>query len=284
MLLSVVVSTYNQPVWLEKVCWGLARQTDREFEVLVADDGSGPDTGALIGRAATLIGAPVCHLWHEDRGFRKCVILNQAIRAARGDYLVFLDGDCIPRSDFLAVHRCLATPGRFLSGGAFRLPRAASERITRDVVLSMGVFRPTTLRDLGVPWSFRLARLGATPRLAALLDALTPTRATFNGGNASVWRRDVLAVNGFDERMAHGGLDREFGVRLENAGVRGVQVRHRAIVLHLDHDRAYRDPEAVRRNRAIWDETVATRRTRTATGLDAHDGNMVSGASSANPR
>lgn len=268
MLLSVVITTYNQPDWLEKVLWGLGAQADRNFEVLVADDGSGPETRELVARANTLAGVPVRHVWHEDRGFRKCTILNAAIRASRGDYLVFLDGDCIPRHDYLTIHRRLARPGRFLSGGAFRLRRETSARLVRDVVTSGTAFQPRWLRAAGVPWSFRLARLGAGPRVAALLDTLTPTGATFNGGNASAWREDVIAVNGFDERMGHGGLDREFGARLEHLGRPGLQVRHRAIVLHLDHDRGYRDDTTVRHNRDIWDETVALRRIRAVVGLE----------------
>lgn len=268
MLISVVVTTYNQPDWLEKVLWSLGAQTDRNFEVLVADDGSGPATRELVARAGSLAGVPVAHIWHEDRGFRKCAILNAAIRASQGDYLLFLDGDCVPRRDFVAVHRRLARPGRFLSGGAFRLPRLVSASLTQDSILTGKAFRPGWLHAAGVPWSFRLARLGVGPAGAALLDALTPTGATFNGGNASAWREDVLAVNGFDERMGHGGLDREFGARLEHLGRPGLQVRHRAIVLHLDHDRAYRVEATVQANRAIWAETVAARRVRAVAGLD----------------
>jgi len=214
------------------------------------------------------LGAPLRHEWRPHAGFGKCAILNQGIRACRGDYLVFLDGDCIPRRDFLAVHRALAEPGRFLSGGAFRLPMGTSQAITREDILSGGALSPRWLRAHGVPWSLRLARLGAGPRLARALDALTPTRATFNGGNASAWRSDVVAVNGFDERMGHGGLDREFGARLSHLGLRGRQVRHRAVVVHLDHARAYRNDETVRRNRAIWGETEATGRIRAVAGLD----------------
>ncbi|MFN2326702.1 MAG: glycosyltransferase, partial [Gemmatimonadales bacterium] len=198
MLISVVVTTYNQPDWLEKVLWSLGAQTDRNFEVLVADDGSGPATRELVSRANTLAGVPVRHVWQEDRGFRKCAILNAAIRASQGDYVVFLDGDCIPRQDFVAVHRRLARPGRFLSGGAFRLPRPVSVALSQDAILTGKAFRPGWLHAAGVPWSLRLARLGVHPAGAALLDALTPTGATFNGGNASAWREDVLAVNGFD--------------------------------------------------------------------------------------
>lgn len=271
MLISVLVTTYNHPEWLEKVLWGLAAQTDRAFEVVIADDGSGPDTAAVIERAAAETGPVLHHVWHEDQGFRKCAILNQAIRAARGDYLVFIDGDCIPRRDFLAVHRRLARPGRFLSGGLLRLPLETSRAITRD---DIATGRATTARWLhhhGAPWSWRLLRLTAGPVLARALDALTTTRPSFNGHNGSVWRQDALRVNGFEERMEHGGLDREFGERLEHAGIRGTQIRHRAIVIHLDHGRPYRRDEAVRANRAIRDETAATRRVRAVVGLDRYE-------------
>lgn len=270
MLISVIVTTYNQPAWLEKVLWGLAAQSEPAGEVLIADDGSGPETRDLVERARAEIGAPLAHIWHPHAGFGKCAILNRAIAASGGDYLVFLDGDCVPRRDFLATHRALALPGRFLSGGALRLPLPASRALTREDITSGRAFTPRVLRARGAPWSLRLARLGAGPRLARWLDRLTPTRATFNGGNASAWRADVVAANGFDERMGHGGLDREFGARLANAGLRGHQVRHRAIVLHLDHPRGYRNADTVRRNRALWTETETTGRTRTPCGLDRY--------------
>jgi glycosyltransferase involved in cell wall biosynthesis len=269
MLISVVVSTYNQPAWLEKVLWGLAAQGDRDFEVLVADDGSGPETAAVVEALHPALGVTLRHVWRPHQGFGKCAILNQAIRVAAGEYLAFLDGDCIPRSDWLAVHRRLRAPGRFLSGGAFRLPGAISRAITRADVASGRAMTAGWLRTHGIPWSLRLVRLGAGPALAALLDRLTPTRPTFNGGNSSAWRADVVAVNGFDERMGHGGLDREFGARLANAGLRGRQVRHRAVVLHLDHPRDYRNAATVERNRAIWTETETSGRTRAVVGLDA---------------
>jgi glycosyltransferase involved in cell wall biosynthesis len=270
MLISVLVTTYNHPEWLEKVLWGLSAQADRHFEVLIADDGSGPETRAVIDRLRPEAGIPIEHVWHEDQGFRKCAILNRAIVAARGEYLVFIDGDCIPRRDFLAVHRQLARSGRFLSGGYLRLPLDTSRAIGREDLLTGQAFTPRWLRRHGAHWSRRLARLGLGPRLARVLDAVTTTRPSFNGHNASVWRADALRVNGFDERMEHGGLDREFGERLEHAGVRGLQVRHRAIVLHLEHGRPYRREDAVRANRAIRAETAATGRVRAVVGLDRY--------------
>ncbi|MEY3702173.1 MAG: hypothetical protein RI891_1465 [Gemmatimonadota bacterium] len=270
MRLSVIVTTYNHPRWLERVLWGYAAQTYRDFELLVADDGSDAPTGELIERMRAELPFPVRHVWHPKQGFRKCTILNAAIAQAQGPYCFFTDGDCIPRADLLAVHVAAARPGRFGSGGYLKLPMGTSEAITRDDIRTGRATDARWLRAHGTPWSRQLQRLAWGPRVATLLDHLTPTGATFNGHNAAVWREDLIRVNGFDERLEWGGLDRELGERLEHAGVRGMQLRHRALVVHLDHGRGYKRPEAIARNRAIRDEVAAQRLTWTPAGRDRH--------------
>ena len=267
MRASVVLTTYNQPRQLELVLRGYGAQTRRDFQVVVADDGSGEETREVVERLRREEGLDLLHVWHEDRGFRKCTILNRAILAARGDYLVFSDGDCIPRRDFVETHLRLAEPGRFLSGGYLRLPPGVSARITPADVASGRVADPRWLRAQGWrPGRHALRLLPAGP-LAAALDALTPTRATWNGHNASTWKEALLAVNGFDMRMEYGGLDRAVGELLENAGVRGKQVRFRAPCLHLHHERPYVDAEKVRRNREIRARIRREGATRAAEGI-----------------
>ncbi|HEV3049165.1 MAG TPA: glycosyltransferase family 2 protein [Longimicrobium sp.] len=246
---SVVVTTYNQPRQLELVLHGYAVQDDAEFEVVVADDGSGPETRAVVERMRAETGLRILHVWHEDRGFRKTEILNRAILAATGDYLLFTDGDCIPRSDLIATHARLARRGRFLSGGYLKLPADVTAAIGVDDVREMRVADPAWLREHGWRGGRHALRLTRSPLLAAALDAATPTRPTWNGHNASGWKEDLLAVNGYDTDMAYGGLDRALGERLENAGIRGLQARFRAPVLHLHHERPYVDPQKVKRNR-----------------------------------
>ena len=247
--LSVVVTTYEQPRALELVLWGYAAQSVRGFEVVVADDGSSDETAALIGRMRRETGLRIVHVWHEDRGFRKTEILNRAILAAGGDYLLFTDGDCIPRADVVAVHQRLAAPGRFLSGGYLKLPADVTAAVGVDDVRAMRVADRGWLRAHGWRPGRHALRLVSSPLLAAALDRATPTRPTWNGHNASGWKADLLRVNGYDLDMAYGGLDRALGERLENAGVRGAQVRFRAPVLHLHHERPYVDREKWRRNR-----------------------------------
>lgn len=272
MRLSVLITTYNQPAWLELVLLGYRVQTFRDFEVLVADDGSDERTRSVIDGARSQLGVPLHHVWHEDRGFRKCTILNRAIEASSGEALLFTDGDCIPRPDLLAVHDAQLQRGRFLSGGYAKLPEHVSRAITAGDVLSGNATSWRWLRAHGAPASRALLRLRMPPATGRLLDALTTTRPTFNGHNSTVWRDDVIRANGFDERMGWGGLDRELGERLENAGVRGKQIRHRAHVVHLHHRRGYRKPEIEAANRAIRDETARLKRTRTEHGIDNRAG------------
>lgn len=268
MRFSVVITTYNQPAWLELVLLGYSVQSFRDFEVLVADDGSDDRTREVIERVRGRLEVPLHHVWHEDRGFRKCTILNRAIEASSGAALLFTDGDCIPRRDLLAVHDALLERGRFLSGGYAKLPEDVSRAITPEDVLSGNATSWRWLRARGAPASRALLRLRLPASAGRVLDAITTTRPTFNGHNSTVWREDVIRTNGFDERMGWGGLDRELGERLENAGVRGKQIRHRAHVVHLYHERGYRKPEIEAANRAIRDETARLKRTRTEYGIE----------------
>lgn len=264
---SVVLSTYNQPRWLEKALWGYAAQRFGDFEVLVADDGSGPETAEVVARLQGHTGLRLVHVWHEDRGFRKTEILNRAVLAARGDYLIFSDGDCVPHPDFVATHARLATKRRFLSGGYLKLPIDLSERITEDDVRSGRAFDRAWLVAHGWRGGRRALRLPRSYAVAALLDVLTPTAASWNGHNASTWRDAIVAVNGFDLDMGYGGEDRALGERLVNLGYRGRRVRFRAPCLHLDHPRPYADADAIRANRRIRDEIRRTRDVRTRRGL-----------------
>lgn len=268
MYVSVIISTFDAPAWLEKVLWGYRHQAHPAFEIIVADDGSGPETALVIERVRRTTSLPIAHVWHPNRGFRKCRILNRAIEQARGDYLIFTDGDCVPRSDFVATHAALARPGRGLSGGCVRLPMAASEAITEREIFSGRCMRLDWLRSHGAVTSRGLLKLVASTGLTGrLIDGLVPTRPTFNGHNSSVWRDDALRVNGFDVRMRYGGLDREFGERLVNAGVRFRQIRHRAICLHLDHPRPYATAGSWTRNWRIRERTRRERRVWTPHGI-----------------
>lgn len=267
MKLSVIFTTYNSPDWLEKVLWGWEEQIDTNFEVVIADDGSDSATRQVIERFSENGKLDIKHVWHEDDGFQKCRILNKALIAASGDYIVMTDGDCIPRSDFLSEHRKNAKKGYFLSGGYFKLPMDTSLAISKDDISSGRCFDPAWLSAQGVKLGLRKVKLNSGPIQAAILNSLIPTRKTWNGHNASCFKEDALKVNGFDERMKYGGLDAEFGGRLQNAGLKVARVRYNAVCLHLDHKRGYANPEDMARNRAIREASIQQKIVETPAGI-----------------
>lgn len=248
---SIIISTYNSPDWLRKVLYGYNNQSYRHFEVVVADDGSDETTRQLLEAMKEEVFFPIVHVWHEDRGFQKSQILNKAIVQCQTDYIIMSDGDCIPRKDFVEQHVKYREEGYFLSGGYFMLPLGISKMIGKDDIYSERCFDVSWLKRNGLASSFKNNKLDSGSLKASLLNALTPTNASWNGHNASGWKADIVAINGFDERMQYGGQDRELGERLMNYGIKSKQIRYNAIVLHLDHPRGYKNEESIKKNRAI---------------------------------
>lgn len=272
MFASVIFTTYNHPKWLEKTLWGFSVQSYRDFEIIIGDDGSDQETRDIIEALTPLIDIPIKHIWQRDDGFQKCRILNKAILKSRGEYLIFTDGDCIPHPDFVRNHVALAAENTMLSGGYFKLPLDVSRAITKQDIIDGNCTRPGWLLKHGVPFTPKLSKLFSHPLIGALLDALTITRATWNGHSSSTWKKHIIATNGFDERMQYGGQDREFGERLMNMGIKTRQVRYRCSCVHLDHERGYARPESIAKNRQIRQHTRAQKLTRTEFGIESSAG------------
>lgn len=267
MFASVIFTTYNHPKWLEKTLWGFSAQSYRDFEIIIADDGSSEETRTVIESFKTQTDIPVQHIWQPDDGFQKCRILNKAIVSSQGEYLIFTDGDCIPHPDFVKNHIELSADKTLLSGGYFKLPLDVSQAITKQDILDGNATRPGWLLKKGVPFTLRLSKLFSHRVFGRILDAITLTGATWNGHSASTWKKYVLETNGFDERMQYGGQDREFGERLINMGLKTRQVRYRCSCVHLDHGRGYATPESISLNKSIRKHTRTNRVSRTDYGI-----------------
>lgn len=249
--ISLIIATYNAVEWLEKVLFGYSVQTYKDFEIIIADDGSTKETKDLIEKFKQNYPVNITHLWHEDLGYRRQTILNEAIVLAKNEYIVFTDGDCIPNMDFIERHAKFAEKGKFLSGGYCKLDMDLSTLIVKKDIVSGDCFDVNWLKSHGKLGSSQKRKLGSGELVSKLLDTFTPSNASFNNCNSSAWREDLIAINGYDERMRYGGPDRELGERLENFGVKGKQIRHRALCLHLDHARGYKTKESLDRNLAI---------------------------------
>jgi glycosyltransferase involved in cell wall biosynthesis len=238
-LISVIVSTYNRADALDAVLRALSRQSDRNFEIVVADDGSGAPTQGVV-RDWIARSVPVKHVWHEDRGFRLAEVRNLGIRASAGSYIVFLDGDCIARRNFVAAHRRLAEPGWFVTGNRILLSRDFTERVLHEGL------EPELW---GLPACISHRWRGDLNRLAPLFDLpLGPARKMparrwkgARGSNMAFWRTDLDAVDGFDAGFEGWGReDSDIFIRLIRAGVRRKDGRFATGVLHLWHREADR--------------------------------------------
>ncbi|EAS20100.1 glycosyl transferase [Flavobacteria bacterium BBFL7] len=265
--ISVVISTYNSVEWLEKTLWSFEHQIFREFEIVIADDGSGPETKDFIDHYKTISSKPIIHVWHEDNGFQKSEILNKALMACTSPYVVMTDGDCVAREDFLQIHYERRSPGYFLSGGYYKLPLDLSQSITKEDIATQKCFDLKWLKENGLPSSYKNQKLTSGFVQAGVMERLTPTNASWNGHNSSGWLEDLKAVNGFDERMQYGGQDRELGERLFNYGIKSKQIRYSAICLHLDHARGYKNQESIDKNLAIRKATRTEKKDYTPFGI-----------------
>ncbi|MDH6355952.1 glycosyltransferase involved in cell wall biosynthesis [Dysgonomonas sp. PH5-45] len=266
--ISVIISTYNNPEWLKKTLWGYQNQTFHNFEILIADDGSGKETADMIERFSRESGLNIKHIWHPDNGFQKCEILNKAILASQSEYLIFTDHDCIPRKDFVEGHHQHARKGHFLSGGYFKLPMDISKLIEEQDISSGQVFDLNWLHKHGLKRSFKETKLWNSKAYASFMNTITPANASWNGCNSSCWRSDALLANGFNAEMRYGGLDREFGERLVNAGLKPIQLRYTLIAVHLDHDRPYKTKAQLSANMAIRKNVKRNRIVKTPNGIE----------------
>ena len=256
-LLSLIVAVYNKPENLRLVLAACARQSFREFELIVADDGSGPAVRALIEEARKEMPFPISHLWHEDSGWRKNVMLNNAIRASETDYCVFIDGDCLPARHFLLDHWEEREPGKVLLGRRVE----TSERWTREINadrIASGAFERMEWRDWADMFAGRSLRVedGLRIRSALVRRVLLRNVRGMLGANFSVAREDLIAVNGFDERYDGPGCgeDSDLQFRLGLAGVAGKSLRNLAVLYHLRHP-------LTRVSDACWDRFEAVKRT-----------------------
>lgn len=266
---SLIITTYNRPDALDAVLRAVARQVRLPVEVLIADDGSGATTADVIGSWQSRLAVPLRHIWQEDRGFRAAEVRNRAVAAASGDVVVFLDGDCLPRRDFIARHAALAEPGYFVAGHRLLL----SQQFTADV-----------LAGRLTPEAWSLSRL-ALARLSGRINRLLPVLNLPDGGwrrhagqrwegvrtcNLAVWRRDLLRVDGLDSAFQGWGLeDSDLAIRLLHAGVRRKDGRFSTGVFHLWH--GVEDRSAFAANRQRLDGVIASRRIIAEQGISTLD-------------
>jgi glycosyltransferase involved in cell wall biosynthesis len=249
--ISVIVTTYNRPDALTAVIEACFAQDDPHFDIIIADDGSTNNTRDCVEALRARAPVPLLHVWQPDEGFRAARVRNLGTLAASGDYVIFLDGDCIPERNFVSQHRKLARPGFLVSGSRVLL----SERYTRTLL-----DRRIDLHRLGVIDRLRLRLAGDFNKFLQTVLVLPDAgrvRRKFSwrrikSCNLAVWRTDLDRVNGFDESFTGWGHeDSDLVVRLFNAGVLRKDGAFATEVYHLWHRENQRDQETSNRKTVL---------------------------------
>jgi glycosyltransferase involved in cell wall biosynthesis len=265
---AVIVTTYNRPDALGAVLTGYLDQDTRDFEVLVADDGSTDETRVLVENYARRAPFPIRHVWQEDRGFRAGAARNRALAQTRAEYVIFTDGDCVPPRFFVSRHLALAEPGYFVAGNRILL----SDAFTRAALDE----KLTLQRWSNAQWLCAWLRRDVNRALPLLhlpggaLRKAAPKRwHGVKACNLAAWREDLVRVNGFDERYSGWGLeDSDLVIRLIHAGVRHKSARFAAPVFHLWH--AENDRTRLPENQTRLAEIIGSNKIAATDGLDRY--------------
>lgn len=266
---AVIVTTYNRPDALAAVLEGYLAQVGVPFELIVADDGSTVDTREVINRYAARAPFPLRHVWQEDRGFRPAAARNRALASTTAEYIIFTDGDCIPRRDFVASHCALAAPGRFLAGNRILLSDDFSRKALAEHL---------PLHDWGMLRWFAQRLTGGINRWLPLLvlpdtewrNSAPQRWAGAKTCNLSAWRADLARINGLDESYSSWGLeDSDLVIRLLHAGIRHKSARFAAPVLHLWHREA--DRSRLQENQRRLEALLASSRIEAQLGLNQYE-------------
>lgn len=258
---SLIIPTYNWPEALACCLESLLQQKKMPLEVLIADDGSTGETRDLVDSFRQRLKVPIHHIWQEDNGFRKSMVMNKAIAASKGNYLIQVDGDQMMHPHFIADHVSAARVGYYTGGSRVLLDEARSAQLLKD-------HQPVSLFDSGLRNRLNGCHL---PFLRKFLSALKVEKRIDNlrGSNMAFWRHDMIAVNGYNEDISGWGReDTELVLRLVNLGLKRNFFKFGGIVYHLHHKEF--DRSRLTTNDDIMKETVARQLTRCDKGIDQY--------------
>lgn len=238
---SVIVAAYNNFTWLRLCLEGLRLQTAKGFEIVIADDGS--DSATVEGIRQYIDAHPdmaIKHVWHADKGWRKNIALNNAVRVSTGAYLIFMDADCVPAPDWMSDHLKLRRPNTIIAGRRVTLAPFQNRLFEQLTELPKGWWRKMCLTVVTQFWRFpKRSRHGRIFRFPIIFGQGLLERSSGNliGCNMGMWRDDFFALNGFDERYLDAGLgeDIDLCIRHQARGGKVVKTPHQARMIHRYH-------------------------------------------------
>lgn len=235
---TVIAAFYNKIDYLKLVLAGLERQTEKDFELIIADDGSSEKVVSEIEAMCKNYSFHIKHIWQSDNGFRKNRILNQAILAAQSDHLIFIDADCVPHKSFVAEHLSYKLSGTCFTGRRVNLSRKITAKLTDENVRN-GILEKSNFTFLvdSLFGQTNYVERGIYLKNNFLRENLNKKKRGLLGCNFSLFKEDIKKINGFDERYEAPsiGEDSDIQYRLELLGIKIKSLNHIAIQYHLYH-------------------------------------------------
>ncbi len=260
MKVALLISTYNWPKALNLVFKSIANQSVLPDEVLIADDGSKPDTKKIIDEYRNIISSTIHHVWHEDKGFRKGVVLNMALAKSKADYIIQIDGDCILHKKCVEDHLSFSEKGLYLYGTRVHIKQSYVAKIEDKGQIEFSFFHPALGKR---PRRLRIPFLSNMSKKEEIISK------KLRGCNMSFWKEDIVRINGFNEDIhGWGREDSEMAIRLHNIGVQSRRIKFKGLVYHLDH--TISDKSKMDENSKIQNEAIKNKIIWTENGLDKY--------------
>lgn len=260
MKTALLISTYNWVEALDLIFESILQQSQLPDEILIADDGSKVETKNLITAFSKKVKIPVIHSWQEDAGFRKSKILNKTIANSNADYIIQVDGDCILHRHFVKDHISHAEENTYLYGSRVNIKEEFVAEVLTQKITNFNYFSKqikNKTRTLHIPF------------LSNLYKSHAGISKKFRGCNVSYWRKDFIAINGYNEDFEGWGKeDSDLAIRLGNLGVMAKRLRYAGIVFHIWH--RIKSKENVDKNTAIEEEAAIQKKVKCEHGVSQY--------------
>jgi glycosyltransferase involved in cell wall biosynthesis len=245
--ISLIISVYNKIESLKLVLSSLELQSFKEFEVILSDDGSNHESVSEINDLIGSYSFTLKHVWHPDDGWKKNVILNKSILASDSSYLIFIDGDCILHHKFIQEHHLAKEIKTVITGRRVNLSKKVSTKLSNELI-SNGYLNSKILRESfwdSINSKARDLEQGVYIKADLVRNFLNRKDKGILGSNFSLFKQDLLDVNGFDERFVHpaAGEDTDIEARLRRNGLQVKTIRNQAVQYHLYHKQLPRNKE-----------------------------------------
>jgi glycosyltransferase involved in cell wall biosynthesis len=252
MTLTLCISTYNRPAALKLCLESVLLQTRMPDEIIIGDDGSKEETKKLIDSYTAKFKIPFVHIWQPDEGFRLATIRNKCFLAAKGSYIVQIDGDLILHENFIEDHIRFASPDTFLCGGRSTVNQSVTNQLEQQGKIDWNLVYSGLSKKVNAIRSILFAYI-----MYLFKRGISQTKYVL-GANMSFWKKDLLKVNGYNEDFVGWGKeDNDIALRLFNAAVKIRFLKNYAVVYHLYHHEASKD--SMRTNEQLFDKTRASK-------------------------